>query len=76
MRHMVREGPARDSRSRDGKRHREVPVKGSLRQRSTGSWELTVDLGRDPLGRRRRNVKGDRPQEYLVARLAEMKVPA
>ena len=29
-------------------------MKGSLRQRSPGSWELTVDLGRDPLGRRRR----------------------
>ena len=29
-------------------------MKGSLRQRSPGSWEITVDLGRDPLGRRRR----------------------
>ena len=30
-------------------------MKGSLRQRSPGSWELTVDLGRDQLGRRRRS---------------------
>ncbi len=29
-------------------------MKGSIRQRSAGSWELTVDLGRDPLGRRKR----------------------
>ena len=35
-------------------------MKGSFRQRSPGFWELTVDLGRDPLGGRRRNVKGDR----------------
>ena len=27
-------------------------MKGSIRQRSAGSWELTVDLGRDSLGRR------------------------
>ena len=29
-------------------------MKGSLRQRSAGSWELTVDLGRDAVGKRRR----------------------
>ncbi len=29
-------------------------MKGSIRQRSAGTWELTVDLGRDPIGRRRR----------------------
>ena len=29
-------------------------MKGSLRQRSPGSWELTVDLGRDAYGKRRR----------------------
>ena len=30
-------------------------MKGSLRQSSPGSWELTLDLGRDALGLRRRN---------------------
>ncbi len=29
-------------------------MKGSLRQRSPGSWELTFDLGRDTFGKRRR----------------------
>ena len=29
-------------------------MKGSLRQRSPGSWELTVDMGRDALGKRLR----------------------
>ena len=29
-------------------------MKDSLRQRSPGSWELTVDQGRDSLGKRRR----------------------
>ena len=29
-------------------------MKGSLRQRSPGSWELTIDLGRDAEGRRQR----------------------
>jgi hypothetical protein len=29
-------------------------MKGSLRQRRPGSWELTIDLGRDALGQRRR----------------------
>ena len=29
-------------------------MKGRIRQRSAGSWELTVDLGRDGLGKRRR----------------------
>ena len=29
-------------------------MKGSLRQRSPGSWELTIDTGRDALGKRRR----------------------
>ena len=29
-------------------------MRGSLRQRSAGSWDLTVDLGRDPFGKRRR----------------------
>ena len=32
-------------------------MKGSLRQRSTGSWERTVDLGRDPLGGRWRKLR-------------------
>ncbi len=30
------------------------PVTGSIRHRSPGAWELTVDLGRDAAGRRRR----------------------
>ena len=29
-------------------------MKGSLRQRSPGSWELTVDKGRDARGKQRR----------------------
>lgn len=29
-------------------------MKGSFRQRSPGSWELTIDQGRDALGKRRR----------------------
>ena len=29
-------------------------MKGSIRQRSPGSWELTIDAGRDPLGKRQR----------------------
>ena len=35
-------------------------MKGSIRQRSTGTWELTIDAGRDPLGKRRR--------KYVTAR--------
>ena len=40
-------------------------MKGSLRQRSPGSWELTVDTGRDALGKRRRKfvtVQGTKAQ--------------
>ena len=40
-------------------------MKGSLRQRSPGSWELTVDTGRDALGKRRRRfltVRGTKAQ--------------
>ena len=36
-------------------------MKGSIRRRSKNSWELTLDLGRDPQGKRQRkfvNVKG------------------
>ena len=29
-------------------------MKGSIRQRTQGSYELTIDLGRDALGKRRR----------------------
>lgn len=32
-------------------------MKGSLRQRSPGSWELRVDIGRDAFGKRRRKSK-------------------
>ena len=35
-------------------------MKGSIRQRSPGTWELTIDAGRDPLGKRRR--------KYVTAR--------
>ena len=40
-------------------------INGSIRRRSKNSWELTVDLGRDSLGRRKRryvNVKGTKSQ--------------
>ena len=40
-------------------------MKGSIRQRSPGSWELTVDLGRDALGQRQRRfltVRGAKAQ--------------
>ena len=39
----------------------EVKMNGSIRSRGKGTWELTVDLGRDANGKRRRkfvNVKG------------------
>ena len=31
-------------------------MKDCIRQRSPGLWELTIDQGRDPLGRRRRKT--------------------
>ena len=40
-------------------------MKGSLRQRSPGSWELTIDTGRDALGKRQRKfitVQGAKAQ--------------
>ena len=40
-------------------------MNGSIRQRSAGSWELTVDLGRDVQGKRRRKyhtVRGTKAQ--------------
>jgi hypothetical protein len=43
-------------------------MKGSIRQRNPGSWELTVDLGRDPLGKRQRKsltVRGTQAQRKL-----------
>ena len=42
-------------------------MKGSLRQRSPGSWELTVDAGRDALGKRRRR--------FLTLRGAKAQAP-
>ena len=39
-------------------------MKGSIRQRSPGSWELTVDQGRDALGKRRRQLLTDVPEIY------------
>ena len=43
-------------------------MKGSLRQRSPGAWEITVDLRRDPLGRRQRKdltVRGTKAQASM-----------
>jgi len=40
-------------------------MNGSIRSRGNGTWELTIDLGRDPSGKRRRkftNVKGTKAQ--------------
>ena len=40
-------------------------MNGSIRRRSDSSWELTVDLGRDASGKRRRkfvNVKGTKAE--------------
>ncbi len=40
-------------------------MKGSIRQCSPGTWELTLDLGRDALGKRRRKhetLRGTRAQ--------------
>ena len=40
-------------------------MKGSLRQRNPGSWELTIDTGRDALGRRQRKfvtIRGTKAQ--------------
>ena len=45
-----------------------LQVKGYLRQRSPGSWELTIDTGRDALGRRQRKfvtVQGTQAQRKL-----------
>ena len=43
-------------------------MKGSVRQRSPGSWELTVDLGRDPLGKRPRRHQTVRGTKALAQR--------
>ena len=46
-------------------------MKGSLRQRSPGSWELRVDLGRDAFGKRQRKsktVRGTKTHAQLVLR--------
>ena len=46
-------------------------LKGSIRQRSPGSYELTVDMGRDPLGRRKRKyttVRGTKSQAQAKLR--------
>jgi len=33
-------------------------MKGSIRQRSKGSWEITIDIGRDPAtGKRQRHFE-------------------
>ena len=40
-------------------------MKGSIRRRSKNSWELTIDLGRDVSGKRRRkfiNIKGSKAE--------------
>ena len=43
-------------------------MKGRIRQRSAGSWELTVDLGRDGLGKRRRKYLTGRGTEAQARR--------
>ena len=48
-------------------------MRGTLKQRSKGSWSLTFDAGRDQTGKRRRQtitVRGTKRQ--AEARLAEM----
>ena len=52
-------------------------MKGSIRRRSKNSWELNIDLGRDPQGKRQRhfvNVKGKKSdaQRRLRALLTAM----
>ena len=44
-------------------------MKGSLRQRSPGSWELRVDLGRDAFGKRQRKSKTVRGTKAHAQRL-------
>ena len=43
-------------------------MKGSLRQRSPGSWELTIDQGRDALGKRRRKTTTFRGAKAVAQR--------
>ncbi len=43
-------------------------MKGSLRQRSLGSWELTIDTGRDALGKRQRRSVTVRGAKALAQR--------
>lgn len=48
-------------------------MKGSIRQRTKGTWELTIDLGKDTAGKRRRKffqVKG--PKSAAQRRLREL----
>ena len=52
-------------------------MNGSIRSRGKGTWELTVDLGRDATGKRRRkfvNVKGtkSKAQQTLRALLTSL----
>ena len=47
-------------------------MNGSIRRRSKGSWELTIDLGRDSDGNRKRkfvNVKGTKTQAQQKLRV-------
>ena len=41
-------------------------MKGSIRQRSPGSWELTVDLGRNAKSKRQRSPESH-PRHHLSA---------
>ena len=48
-------------------------MKGSLRQRTPGTWELTVDLGRDGRGKRRRKYQTVRGTKRMAqAKLREL----
>ncbi len=48
-------------------------MKGRIRQRSPGSWEVSFDLGRDPLGnRRRKSFTGRGTKAEAQRRLREM----
>ena len=43
-------------------------MKGSIRQRSPGSWELTIDMGRDALGKRCRKHVTVRGAKFTAQR--------
>ena len=49
-------------------------MNGSIRRRSNGSWEITIDLGRDAQSRRKRkfvNVRGTKAEADKKGRRKE-----